>query len=238
MPVGIQSFQLDDVNPLYDGHNTQKGNDVVMASGQASSLTPTTRHPPGTVLIKKTSTGKYYLSTDVTNCDSPSAASVNTLITNPGSGGWDGDLVISGHWGSLTVALSGANTDAAVAAAIIAAAAALNPESQAPITAADATGSVSISNVDVGSGTWIHARHTTVTTMLGANGTGDNGTDPDVRVLADFCDLADINGTAADSNPTPTYTRGNFRTASMASMSAEARGVLERRGSNFYPLGA
>lgn len=231
--IGFKSFENEDVAFLVDGQvPTQRGSSVLMASGQTSDVTPDHRHPPGTVLIKKTGDGKYYLADDLTNADSPSAASINTLITNPGSGGWDGNLIISGHWGDLTVALSGDNTDAAVAAAIIAAAAALNPEGQAPITAADASGSVSISNSDVGSGTWIHAYHATVTTMLGANGTGDNGEDPDVRVTNGWAELKDLNATAQDYS-VPTVLAGHFRTSALSSLTAEARGVLERRGSRF-----
>lgn len=230
--MDFESYELEDVAYLLDGQGAPvQGTSVLMASGQASSLSPTTRHPPGTVLIKKTGDGKYYLATDITNCDSPTAASINTLITNPGSGGWDGNLVISGHWGTITVALSGDNTDAAVATAINTAVAAVNPE-HGPIVAADATGSVSISNRDVGSGTWIHAYHTTVSAMFGANGTGDNGEDPDVRVTSEFVQLSNLDGTARDKR-VATLMSGRFRTSALSSLTAEARGVLERRGSYF-----
>lgn len=231
--IGIKSYDLSDVPFLYDGRNSQRGSEVTMAKSQASSLTPTTLHPPGTVLIKKTSDGKFYLATDVANCDSPDAASINTLVTNPGSGGWDGDLIISGHWGTITVALSGDDDDAAVATAINTAVAAQDPETQARITAADATGSVSITNFDVGPGTWLHAYNADVAGMFGANGTDDQGNDADVRVTSDFVDLVDLNGTAADAQ-VPTLRKGNFRTAQLSSLTAEARGILERRGSQFF----
>lgn len=233
MPA-INEFSLAPKGFLFYPDDAVRGSDVLMAASQTSSITPTWRHPPGTVLIKKTSSGKYYLADDVTNADNPTAASVATLVTNPGAGGWDGNLIISGHWGSITVALSGDNTDAAVAAAIIAAVAAQNPETQARITAADTTGEVTITNFDVGSGTWLSAYHATVTTMFGAApGVTDNGEDPDVRVTTEFAELQDLNGTARD-HLVPTLLKGKFKTSQLSHLTAEARGVLERRGSSFH----
>jgi len=231
--IGFSSYDFDDVAYLIDGQGApQRGNDVLMASGQTSALTATHRHPPGTVLVKKTSSGKYYLADDSTNADSSAAASVNTAITNPGSGGWDGTLNITGHWGSLAVTLSADDTDAAVAAKIIAAAAAANPESQAPVTAADATGTVSITNTDVGAGTWLKAEHATVATMMGTGGADANGTDPDVRVTTAFAELKNLSAVAQDWM-VPTLTKGNFRTSALSNLTAEAQAVLTRRGSTF-----
>lgn len=228
--IGFNSHEYEDVSFLKDGQGAPvAGPTVLMASGQTSAISPNTVHPPGTVLVKKTGDGKFYLGTDTTNGDAPAAASINTLITNPGAGGWDGDLVIKGHWGTLTVALSGDNTDAAVAAAIIAAAAAVNPE-YSPITAADATGSVSITNKDTGKGTYLHAVHATVTTMLGASGADARGTDPEVVVTKDFADLLDRQGTAQDAQ-VPTYSKGRFLLAGLSGYTAETLAVLERGGS-------
>lgn len=229
---GFKSYNLEDVAFLLTGEGKKGGDDVVMASGQTSSLTPNHRHPPGTVLGKKTGDGKFYLATDSANVDSPAPASINTAVTNPGSGGWDGNVVISGHWGTITVALSSDDTDADVAAAINAAVAAQNPETQARITAADASGSVSITNLDTGEGTWLHAAHATVTTMFGSGGADAVGTDPDYRVTTYWAELKDLEGTAVDAM-VPTLLAGHFDGSELSALTAEAKAVLQKRGSRF-----
>lgn len=233
--IGFNSFSVDPVAHLVDGQARLAGNDVPMASGQASALTPTSLHPPGTVLVKKTSGGKYYLATDQSNGDRNTPASVATLVTNPGSGGWDGDVVIKGHWGSLTVTLSGANTDADVAAAIIAAIAAQNPESKARVTAADTTGEVTFTNLDSGPETWLSVHHATVTAMFGAAGASTTfgyPTNADYRVTDGYARLADIKGTAQDFL-VPTLKAGHFRLSALSNLTPEAKAVLASRGSIF-----
>ena len=229
---GFKEYNLEDVAFLLTGEGEAADADVIMASGQTSSLTPNHRHPPGTVLQKKTGDGKFYLATDQANADSPDAASINTLITNPGAGGWDGNLVIKGHWGTITVALSANDTDAAVAAAIIAAVAAQNPETQARITAADATGTVSITNLDVGEGTYLHAKHATVDAMFGANGADDVGTDPETVVTSYWAELKDLEGTATDAR-VPVVRAGHFDESALSSCTAEAKTILQKHGSRF-----
>ena len=223
---------LEDVPYLINGLHSVGSEDVLMASGQVSSLTPTTRHPPGTVLAYYTAGAEYVLATD-SNADTGDAASVRSLITNPGAGGWDGNLLISGHWGSLTVALSADDTDAAVAAAIIAAAAAVNPEGP-QITAADevADSVVSITNKDVGADTWLKVTHATVATAFGANGATDAGTDPEIRVTTHYAELADIDGTAKD-DMVPCLYAGYFDESNLVALTAQAKAVLTRRGSRF-----
>lgn len=194
---------------------------------------------PGVVLAKRASTGEFVLASD-TNADHQAAASVATLITNPGAGGWDGNLIILGHWGTITVALSGDNTDAAVAAAIIAAAAALNPESQAPITAADTTGEVTITNIDKGAGTWLKAYHATVSGVFNTgagvvNGAqGAIGTDPEIVVTEDYVDMLNGAGTAVDAASGPVTRAGHYDAANLLGLTAEAAAVLLKNGSRFY----
>lgn len=184
---------------------------------------------PGCVLVKRTATGEFVMANDA-NADHQTAASINTAVTNPGSGGWDGVVTIQGHWGSFTVTLSGSNTDAAVAAAIIAAAAALNPESQAPITAADASGSVSITNHHKGAGTWLRASHATVAGMFTAAGKAARGTDPDVVVTDDYTDM--LSGAGVSQAGLARCTRaGHYKAENLINPTAEAVAVLEKRGS-------
>lgn len=228
--MDFQSFEFADKAFLVDGQGAPvRGDTVLMASGQTSSITPTYRHPPGTVLTKKTGDGKFYLSTDTTNADAPAAASVTALITNPGSGGWDGTLNLKGHWGSLAVTLSSDDTDNAVRDAINAAFAALDPEN-GPAVATVSGSRVVITNRDTGKGTYLHAVHATVSAMFGASGADDRGTDPVVLVTSDFVDLQNLNGTAVDRE-VPTIKKGRFRLTELSGYTAEALAVLERGGS-------
>ncbi len=219
-----------------------EASEVTILAGQVDSGNSAFRTSfmrPGMVLVEHTDgSGKYVVATD-TNAKHQTAAAVATLITNPGSAGWDGNLIILGHWGTLTVALSGANTDAAVAAAIIAAAAALNPESQAPITAADTTGEVTITNIDKGAGTWLKAYHATVSGVFAAGAgvvsgaQGAIGTDPDVVVTEGYVDM--LNGAAAsvDALSGEVLRVGYFDAANLINLTAEAAAVLLKRGSLF-----
>lgn len=218
----------------------QEADEVTILAGQVdagNSAFRTSFLRPGYVLVEHTDGSGKYVGAHDTNAKHQTAAAVATLITNPGSGGWDGNLIILGHWGTLTVALSGANTDAAVAAAIIAAAAALNPESQAPITAADTTGEVTITNIDKGAGTWLKAYHATVSGVFNSgagvvNGAqGSIGTDPDVLVTRGYVDM--LNGAAAsvDAASGEVLRVGYFDAANLINPTAEALAVLLKRGS-------
>lgn len=237
MPAaGFKEFSYSDVNPFWDGQNREAAESVLMASGQASGITPTFRHPPGTVLIKKTGDGKFYLADDQVNADSPAPASVTALETADDD--WeDSTLTIKGHWGEETVTLAATDdTDSEVAAAINAHFAALDPE-WGPVVASVSGSRVVVTNRDTGHGTWLHVIHNGVTTAFGANGTGDNGTDPIVVVTVAPAELQDANGTAQDFF-VQAVRRANFITANLSSLTAEARGILENRGSKFFPLGA
>lgn len=212
--------------------------EVVIQSDQVdsgNSAFRTTFLRPGCVLAKRTSTGEFVLASD-TNADHQAAASVNTLVTNPGAGGWDGVITIKGDFlpSGFTVTLSGDNTNAAVAAAIIAAAAALNPESQAPVTASDATTSVLIKRTDGGAGTWLKVTHATVTTIFGANGQSSYGTDPEIVVTEDYVDMLNGAGTAVDAASGPVTRAGHYDAANLIGLTAEAAAVLLKNGSRFY----
>lgn len=215
----------------------QEAEEVVIEAGQVDSGNTAFRTSflrPGYVLVNHTSDADVYVAATDSDAAHQTAASVATLITNPGSGGWDGNIVLSGHWGTLTVALSGTNTDSAVAAAIIAAAAALNPESQAPITAADTTGEVTITNIDKGAGTWLKATHASVSTVFGAAGQSSYGTDPDVLVTEKYVDMLDGAGTSVNSPSGEVLRVGHFDAANLINLTAEAAAVLLKRGSRFY----
>lgn len=229
---GFKEYNLTDVAFLLTGEGKIGGDDVVVASGQTSSITPDHRHPPGTVLVKKTGDGKFYLATDSANVDSPAAASVSSL--EAADDDWeDSTITVTGHWGSLTVTLATTDdTTAEVVAAINAAAAALDPE-WGPIVATGSNGNpVVVTNRDVGEGTYLHVIHNGATTAFGASGTDAVGTDPEVRVTAYWCDLKDLEGTATDAL-VPTLVAGHFDESELSGLTAEAKAILQKRGSRF-----
>ncbi len=233
---GLVSFPRPARRVTVEKRPRLEASEVTILAGQVDSGNSAFRTSfmrPGMVLVEHTDgSGKYVVGSD-SNAKHQTQAAVATLITNPGAGGWDGTVTIQGHWGSFTVALSGSNTDAAVAAAIIAAAAALNPESQAPITAADTTGEVTITNHDKGAGTWLKASHGTVPTMFGAAGAVSYGVDPDVVVTEGYVDM--LNGAAAsvDALSGEVLRVGYFDAANLINLTAEAAAVLLKRGSLF-----
>ncbi len=220
----------------------QEAEEVTIAAAQVdagNSAFRTSFLRPGYVLVEHTDASGNYVAASDTNAKHQTAASVATLITNPGSGGWDGNLIILGHWGTITVALSGDDTDAAVAAKITAAVAAQNPETQARITAADTTGEVTITNMDKGAGTWLKAYHATVSGMFKAGAgvvdgaQGGVGTDPDVVVTERYVDM--LNGAAASvaAQSGEVLRVGFFDAENLINLTAEAYAVLSKRGSLF-----
>jgi hypothetical protein len=238
---GLVSFSRPARRVTVSNYPHEPAADVVIQSDQVdagNTAFRTTFLRPGCVLAKRTSTGEYVLASD-TNADHQAAASVATIATNPGSGGWNGNLIILGHWGTLTVALSADDTDAAVAAAIIAAAAAVNPE-QGPITAADTTGEVTITNKDKGAGTWLKAYHATVSDVFNTGAgvvdgaQGAIGTDPEIVVTTDYVDMLNGAGTAVDAASGPVLRAGHFDAANLIQPTAEAIAVLLKNGSRLY----
>lgn len=212
----------------------EEAEEVVIEAGQIDSGNSAFRTSflrPGYVLVNHITDADVYVAATDADAKHQTQAAVSTLITNPAGGGFDGVVTIQGHWGSFTVTLSGDNTDAAVAAAIIAAAAALNPESQAPITAADTTGEVTITNKDKGAGTWLKATHATVATMFGASGQSSYGVDPDVLVTEKYVDM--LNGAAASvaAASGEVLRKGAFDATNLINLTAEAASVLLKRGS-------
>jgi hypothetical protein len=231
---GLVSFPRPARRVTVAKYPRQEAEEVVIVAGQVDSGNTAFRTSflrPGYVLAPHDDNSGKYVAATHANAKRQSAASVNTLITNPGAGGWNGTLRITGHWGTIDVTLAADDTDAAVAAKIIAAAAAANPESKVPITAADATGSVSITNFEKGAGTWIHAVHTTVTTMLGTAGQSDYGEDPDVLVTEKYVDMLDGAAASVDSASGEVLRVGAFDAPNLINLTAEAAAVLLKRGS-------
>lgn len=234
-PARFDDTTWTDKRYLKTGQRSREGGSALMLGGQESDLARTHEHPPGTVLAFYTA-GDGYVRADDANADTMTPARVTALVTNPGGGGWDGDLTIKGSgFPDLVVALAGANTNTAVRDAIIAAAAAINPEGMAPVSAelvgAGADERVRIFTAAKGKGTWIHAV-SEVAGMFGAAGTGGNGTSPKIRVTKTTAWLKDSDDADQDYF-VDTLLAGDFDTSELSGLTAEARAVLEQEGSAF-----
>jgi hypothetical protein len=224
--IGFGSHDLADVAYLLDGQGAPvRGKDVLMASGQTSGITPNHRHPPGTVLVLRTGTGKYELATSA-NVDTMGVATITT------SGHADGNGVIKlvGNHGTISVTTTtGSGTEANNATD-------LNGDSDfaAHYEASSADGELTIASRNVGRDEWFYMHADTMATAAFSEGVanGVQGTDPDVRVTSDYAELKDIDGTAQDYL-VANLTRGNFDESNLSSLTKEAKAVLLRGGSTF-----
>ena len=231
----FNSFQLDDVNPLIDGSLTVQGTDVLMKSGQTSSLTPNHRHPPGTVLVKESGDGLYYLAEAA---DGVSAGDINTVATvtslEAADTDWDGTTITTqaffpdGMSVTAPVVLGGADDSTSEVVT------ALNADAQFSkyfvASGLDAAPVVIVTRAK--GAVRLKVTQTVITTGYGASGTEASGVVADVRVTAAFAELKDINA-VAQNYAVPTYLVGKFDESRLTSLSDEARAILLSRGSRF-----
>lgn len=224
--IGFKSFQIDDVPFLVDGELTAQGNDVVIASGQTSSLTPSYRIPPGSVVVKKTSGGKFYLADNATDGDRNAAPS----ITTSGHADGNGVIKITGNRGTFSVTTStGSGTEANNATDLNA-----DANFSAHYVASSGGGELTIAARATGAEEWFYVHADTMATAGFAEGVANavSGSDADYRVTAAHVDLEDMNGSATDA-VVPTLLRGKFDESELSNLTAEAKATLIRRGSRF-----
>lgn len=208
---------------------------VGVKSNQTDSASVrTTLLRPAYCLVLVTSTGLYVAADDSTG-DRNTAPAVTALVTNPGSGGWDGVLTITGHWGTIDVPLSADDTNTAVRDAINIALAAVNPEqgpAVASLTGSGATERVVVTNRDKGPTSYLKVSHDTSATGWGTIdvGTGAVGTEADYVVSEDYCDLLDGNAVAI-TGAVETTRAGHYDADNLLHATAECLAVLARRGS-------
>jgi hypothetical protein len=209
--------------------------DVVVDSGCTDSTTPTYRLRPGTVLVKRTSTGRYIAAND-SNADVPTQAVVTASETADGDWASATITITLNGIALVTVSLGGSDdTDAEVVTA-------LNGNA---IFAANCIASASGSRVIVKTlrgGADVALKVTSsLSTAFGASGTFASGTDPEVAVTDDWVDLQDDAGNAINA-PVKALCRGHFdlselivagTAGSLRTMAPIAYAVLAKRGSIF-----
>lgn len=191
-----------------------------------NSAMRTTILRPGLVLVKKTSDGLYYLSTDA-------AADRATAPSIVSAGHADSDnatFKLVGNHGTITVSIT---TNAGAEADWVTD---LNAD-----TAFKAHYVASVSGTDVlvtaraaGEQEWFYVH--TDTTAGAAFPEGETnaaqGTNADYVILDDYVDMLDESATASDAT-TSALQAGNFFTTNLLLLTPEAKATLAQRGSIF-----
>jgi hypothetical protein len=209
------------------------GSDVVSDSGNVDSgSSPTTLLRPGNVLVLRTSTGRYVEANDA-NGDRSTRAAVVSAETPDAD--WASDTFTFYLNGALvaTVASGAADdTPAEIVTAFNAGFAAAN----APLFASTGGTTVTVSVQEGGAHNNLRIESTLVTAYGTAGGAGSfseaSGTDADYRVTDDFADQLDSAG-AAGHVPVRNLVRAFFDSSELINLTADAQGVLTRRGARF-----
>ena len=214
---------LEDVAYLVDGSRSIQAKDVVFSSGQTSALTPDHRHPPGTVLGYRTSTGEYELA-DSGNVRVNAPAFVDALETADGD--WASAVITTTVNGIAHAVTLGAadDTDAEVVTA-------LNADAGFA-SVAFASVVASVVRVQCHSLDDLLTVVSDLATTHGAAAIEALAVYGIYRVTTSFCDLKDINGTATDALA-PVLEAGHFDASELSSLTNDARVALLAQGSKF-----
>lgn len=238
MPApGFISSRLDDVALLLRPDGARRGQNATLTSGMTSSTaSPTSRIPPGMVIVKRTSTGKFLPATDA-NGDRNSAAVVTSLIAG---GATTASKTISLYVkGRLIVTVTlgaGDDTTSEIVTALNA-----NATFAAYAVASGADGSpLVVTSLEKGSDV-VMKLTSNLTTLFGANGTDASGADADYRIVKSYADMLDAFGSAQEPS-VETWIAGVFSASAIAAavdgsgnstLTGEAKAVLTRLGCKF-----
>ena len=222
---GFRSYSLEFPPFLVDGQLTVQGEDVLLAQGQTSAITPNHRIPQGSVVVKRTATGKYLLADNALG-DRNTAPS----ITSSGHVDTLAALVIVGNHGTISVTTStGAGSESENATDLNA-----NTAFAAHYIASSAGGELTITARAGGAEEFFYIDATSDDGFGFSEGDANKvqGADADYRVTAFNADLKDLEGADVDALA-PALTRGKFRESELSNLTGEAKAVFLRRGSEF-----
>ena len=198
---------------------------VVIDSGNTDSgSSPTSLFRPGNVVVLRTSTGRYVEANDSNGDDNGAAA-----ITTSSHGDGNGVIAISYKGGTVisVTTTTGSGTEANHVTDLNAA-----EEFAALFFASSAGGELTITSRAAGSDVYFHMDSTTMATASFAEGETNavSGTDAEYLVTEAHAKLTDENGTAAHDDCTASWS-GDYVSANLINLTAEAKAVLIRRGS-------
>lgn len=237
--MSFGSYSLRHPAFLVDEQLSVAGNDVRIAGSQTTDATPTTRVEPGTVVVKESGDGLYYLADAA---DGVSAGDINTVALVSSAEAPDGDWASkvvtwsvfyadgSSYTGTVTAAAGDdtvaefvtlLNADAAFANHLVAAANTvleIRSRAKGRVTVRISVNLTTAYGTVSGSSSYTEA----------------SGTEADYRVVTRHVDLVDAQGTALTaSQPVATLLAGKFRESALSNLSNEAKAVLMGRGSLF-----
>ncbi len=204
-----------------------QGQDAVL---DASVRDPGSSRPtlirPGTVIVRAVGTHKFVVAGNPVGAGSQPAS---VLASEAADGQWPGTTIGIAIDGGVTLGIQLGTSDDDNAAVI----AALNahPIFAAHCIADEDQGFVRIRTRFAGADRYIHV-HSSLGSAFGQAGIDGVGRDGDYRVTEDWADIRDAAGNPVDT-PVTTSLVGFYKTTNLVALTAEARAVLSRRGSQF-----
>lgn len=231
--AGFTEFELAHKAFLIDGSRTIQGRDVTLAGNQTTNYPASggKRVAEGTVVVKKTGDGLYYLADDGSNGDRNAAATVASL--EAADTDWDGatyTITITYPDGTVVEkALTAAGTDDSTSEMVTL----INSDQtlEGHVVASGNDGQVlTITTVRKGN---VHLKVTSsLSTAFGASGQEDDGVEADYRVVTRLADTTDLAGSSY-APVVPTLLAGAFDESELSNLTDEAKAVLLGRGSSF-----
>lgn len=231
---GVVTQTLVRVQVRLTGFGAESGKPAVLDKTTTDSgATPTNWIRPGLVVVKLTSTGKYFAA-DAATGDRNASATTTSLVD---ISAWStGNKTFKWKYkGGVEHTVTGTSGDA-VANAVTD----LNADENfnADLVASASANKLVITARRAGRDEWFTITDGTLNDVGGAEATfaddtDHSGTDADYAVFdGDTADLKDATGTACDAMIV-IFPRGEFKTDNLRSLTAEARAVLARNGSLF-----
>lgn len=211
---------------LVDSMIDPRASSVTLDSGNTDSgSTPTHRIRPGNVVARVASSGRY-----VEANDSAGDRSVAPAMTTSGHADTLDVIKLVGNHGTISVTVStGTGTEANAATDLNA-----NADFAAFYTATSGGGELTITANRGGKDEWFYI-HSDTAAGIGFSEGEDNGVsgeDADYRVVLDFVDLKDEEGTAIHADALVAWS-GHFDASNLINLTPEARATLARRGAKF-----
>lgn len=231
----IQSLSLPGREILADLQGREMGPSVIIDGSVVSDSgsTPTTLLRPGNVLVKKTANGKFYLADDYTNGDANTQASASSGAAI-GAGAASKTFIWSYKGGTPQTVTTGAGSNTA---ALVATDLNNNANFAADLIASNSGSTLIITAKRAGENEWFQILNGTINNQDGGNLTFTTnatfiGAFSDYEVLAQYIQLTDINGAAADAVAS-TIRKGRFKKSQLLHLTAGAEAALVARGSTF-----
>lgn len=234
--AGFSEFELAHKAFLIDGSRSIQGRDIAIAGNQTTDYPDTggKRLAEGTVVVKETGDGLYYLAdaaNDGAHGDRNTAATVSS--SEAADTDWDGSTINieitypDGRVIADTVLLAGTDDSTSEVVTLINGRQAL--EGHLVASGADLA-VLTLTTVAKGN---VHLKVTSdLATAYGADGVEDDGVEADYRVVTRQADLVDLDA-ASYSPVVPNLQAGNFRESELSNLTNEAKAVLRGRGSRF-----